>query len=237
MNADQLLQDLMNGAGAMNVIPCTVCRAAGKKLNHFHGSDWGKCIRYVWFDRKGAVPKEAHVGLNAMFLNDGHLHEALVLKSIQMAGHKISHRDTTDGEIEKTTVIAVPDQPPVHFLTIGHTDGVLNDEIVVECKAVKDWAWKNKFKQGLIPPTYFGQCQFYMYAHGKKKAFLIVKHRHTSEILIFDIPRDDTYLKERAVQLAGVEFALKHNLSIAVPFAEPTDECRFCPLWNNCWHT
>jgi len=233
---DQLLHDMKQGALRMNQVPCTECRSkktAGR--DHFHGSDWGKCVRLVWFDTLGAKAKEERTGEDAMRLNDGHLHEALLLKAIQMGGHTITHRDQKDGEIEVTEMVQLPGGSSLEIRTLGHTDGVMDGEVVIECKAVKDWAWKNKFCKGLLPPTYYGQCQFYLHAHKKTRCFLVVKHRHTSEVMIFVIDYDIEHINRRRLQLAGIKVAVQNRLAIKVPFAAPTDECRFCEQYNQCW--
>ena len=236
MNGLSLMEDMKQGALNMNQHPCNLCRK-NKKMpgrGHYHWSDWGKCIRAVWFERT-VGKNETITPEDAMKLADGHLHEALMLKQIMMGGHKITHRDTKDGEIKKVDRVVVPGGMTIIVSTIGHTDGVMDDEIVIECKAVKDWAWKNKFEHGLIPPTYYGQVQFYLHAHNKDRAFLVVKHRHTSEIMIFEIKRNHAYIARRKLELAGVEVAILQRMAIKVPFDAPTDECRFCSFYNMCW--
>lgn len=239
MDSEQLLDDMRNGALSMNQIPCTHCRTKqglpALTRDHFHGSDWGRCVRAVWFERTIGKSQQECTGENAMFLNDGHLHEALLLKCIEMGGHIISDRDTRDGEIMTIDAVVVPGGMTFNVVTVGHTDGVMDEEIVIECKAVKDWAWKNKFILGLIPPTYYGQVQYYLHAHKKERAFLIIKHRHTSEIIIFEIKASAAYITKRKLLLAGIEVAIKQRLAIAVPFPMPTDECRFCDWYNLCW--
>lgn len=223
------------GALNMNQIPCTHCRnGVTLPRDHFHGSDWGTCIRAVWFEMTTGKHEE-RTGEDAMRLNDGHLHEALLLKCVEMGGHKITNRDTKDGEIRTVDEVVVPGGMVFHVVTVGHTDGVMDEETVIECKAVKDWAWKNKFEKGLIPPTYFGQCQYYLHAHKKQRAFLVVKHRHTSEVMIFEIKYDPRYIAQRRLMLAGVTVAIKQRMAIAVPFSAPTEECRFCTFYNLCW--
>jgi CRISPR/Cas system-associated exonuclease Cas4 (RecB family) len=235
ITATQVLEDIKRGALGMNQVPCSICREK-KPLPrlHFHGSDWGKCIRDVQFEMISGH-KPTTEGEDALRLNDGHLHEALVLKSLQMGGHTITHRDTKDGEIIVVDDVVLPMGGSMKILTCGHTDGVMDGDYVVECKAVKDWAWKNKFLKGLIPSVYYGQCQFYMHAHDKDLTFLIVKHRHTSEILVFEIKRSPEYIAQKRIELAAVLTAVQHAKTIRIPKDWPDDECRFCDFHNQCW--
>lgn len=64
--------------------PCSICRAhpelKGKRI-HVHGSDVGACPRKTYFSMvQGNQLKPA--GLKAVFLADGHLHEAQMLEAL-----------------------------------------------------------------------------------------------------------------------------------------------------------
>lgn len=238
LTAASLLHDIKQGALTLNQVPCTICRKNPPlPRTHFHGSDWGRCIRSIYFEcMTGRKPVEN--GEDAMRLNDGHFHEAMLVKSITLSGHTISHRDTIDGEImiaEKVFPDSGQPNLSIAYLTVGHTDGVIDGKAILECKAVKDWAWKNKFMKGLIPKQYYGQVQFYLHAHGMQTGFLAVKNRHTSEVHVFTIERDQEYIEKRRLELAAVFTAITKARVIAIPKKEEDDECRFCDFYNHCW--
>ena len=68
--------------------PCSICREHpeqdGKRM-HFHGSDFGSCVRQVAYKMstfKKDYAQRFH-SVHPMFLKDGHVHEETILKSFE----------------------------------------------------------------------------------------------------------------------------------------------------------
>lgn len=225
---NKLLLDYYRGIKAQERHPCTLCNAGitFSDVPHFHGSDFGKCIRAVQWE-KYTTKREAFDDHTSAFLRDGHVHEAAVVDTLRHAGYEITDRDGNDEfvavvDVDSGSIFCSEgvDDPNVlkervdrawsemggdNLITIvGHTDGVINGEFLFECKAVKDYAFEQKFKQRKLPPKYIGQMQCYMVCKNLAGGVLWVKARHTAEPLPFLIDRDDKFFLNKARELHSV---------------------------------
>jgi len=167
ITANQLQTDIKKGLHALTTTsnPCTICNEAkdlGQRPNlHFHGSDFGKCVRKIQYERS-TIDKPISEDLAAFFL-DGHLHEKTILEALKYAGYKVEQ----GREVELKTTEGI------HI--IGHIDGVISkykEEYILECKAVKNYSFVNYFEQGALPKEYIMQVQCYMHLTGIHKAFV-----------------------------------------------------------------
>jgi len=248
--ATTLLRDIYKGYASLAEHPCSLCKAGltFDKLPHFHGSDFGLCLREVQY-KKIVNPPNDFDNQKTSFLRDGHTHEATIAQALRDSGHKVDHRDDAPdgvpGELDpilrssvqsdefivvfyKERVLlsraggqTVGMEPAVLrwytlrvntieelqevlemsaiplIVMVGHTDGVIDDEILLECKAVKGWAWLNKFCMGKLPAKYVHQMHIYMYVLGLKAGALVVKHRETSEVQVHMVKPDPVYIEQR----------------------------------------
>jgi len=241
----KLQSDIDAGIESMEVHPCSICRQATLDVtrqgrgegsrDHFHGSDWGKCYKMILFDCL-VGKKETMTPQKRSFLRDGHLHEESIVAALRAGGREITG---TVGNESTFNFTAQTPQGPITFTTIIHTDGIIDGTAGLECKSVKEYAWKNKFLKGKIPETYYGQCQAYMLKHRMLTWFLAVKHRHTSEILPpFEIKFDKEYVQRKAMELAAVTLALKSGQLLTRPKSKLNkrdSECLYCNYKDQCW--
>jgi hypothetical protein len=225
LTEDRLLLDYQRGVEADKKHPCSICRKTEhnwQKYPHFHGSDFGRCIRAIQFDK--LVGKEEFSTEDMIKFRDGHTHEADIAAILRAAGRKVDHRhdapppqintdefivqiDTVNGKfktLQKAPARSTSFTKKDSLIIVGHTDGVIDDEYLLECKAVKDWAFKNKFKMRNIPDNYVAQMRTYMFFLDLVAGFLFAKSRHTSEIRVFEIKRDDRQIIKKAQQLRKI---------------------------------
>jgi len=237
--------------GLTNVIehPCSLCRATDfnfRDFPHFHGTDFTKCPRSVQFEKAQAFPEKTDDRKKAMF-QDGHVHEAAIVEVLRKAGAEITHREDSDehiaiydcwteGFLSLTNTSAAKELLSPRQLTktqimvVAHTDGVIDDEYLLECKAVKDWAWENKFRGNRVPKDYLLQMRLYMFMLDLKCGFLAVKHRHTSEIKFIEVERNDMDIKTRAWELRKIVDALETGEQLDCKPVTKTERkyCRAC---------
>jgi len=186
--------------------------------------------------------KEPMTPQKRSFLRDGHLHEASIISALRAAG--ITMTDTAEAAPEEIHFTST-DTPVgrVTFKTIIHTDGVIhldgNKRLLCECKSVKDYAWKAKFCKGIIPETYYGQCQAYVHFKQLDGALLFIKNRHTSEVMVpFFILPDPEFIEQKTMQLAAVTHALTTGSILPKPkdkTGKRDPECLYCLYQGQCW--
>jgi hypothetical protein len=252
LTEDRILLDYWRGLDNMAKHPCSLCRSTNhdfKKYPHFHGSDFGRCVRSIQYDK--LVSKDEFTQDQKALLMDGHVHEAAMVDILRAAGRKIDHRhdapegqvqtdqfmvtmDTVTGEfftlcdeIEAMRILDNGELKDDHIIVVGHTDGVIDDEYLLECKAVKDWAFANKFKMRNIPKNYVAQMRTYMYFLDLIHGFLFAKARHTSQIRAFKIERNDRQILKKAQELLQIVVHL-HDEDWLPCRPESPDEKKFC---------
>jgi hypothetical protein len=221
----RLKLDYYRGVRKLTDHPCSVCREGIKfaEVPHFHGSDFGKCGRSVHYEKIVNGHKE-HSDLTAAQFNDGHMHEAQIVAALRQEGYEITGREDwdTDEFIVALDVISgrvrrIMDSPSnarkwkmedlseTEILIIGHTDGVINSKALLECKAVRDRAFEDKFRKRKLPYNYKQQMRIYMLSLGLETGYLFVKSRHFSEPLVFEVPRDDEEVLKRAREFHAIK--------------------------------
>lgn len=247
MTPTQITSDVYRGIRLINDRhPCSVCNQGTtfEELPHFHGSDFGLCARSVQH-AKMVGGNNTFDDQTRAFLQDGHEAEALIVRALRASGHSVMHRrDTGDGDefrvwinpeareitkVPSDLVRCLPDdaRPEGSLLVIGHTDGVIDRDYLLECKAVKDWAFENKFRAGQLPAKYLGQMKCYMTCLDLKGGYLVVKARPTSEYLTFFVPRDDDYIYKRAALLRDIVGQLQTRQWLDCAPLEKAEQ-RFC---------
>jgi hypothetical protein len=252
LTEDRILLEYWRGLDELAQHPCSLCRATNhdfKKYPHFHGSDFGRCVRSIQFDK--LVAKDPFDQDSKALLRDGHVHEAAIVEILRAAGLKIDHRhDAPEGQVQTDEFIVTMDTLTGNFWTladyqeaikvsdnneidedtiivVGHTDGVINDEYLLECKAVKDWAFANKFKMRNYPPNYVAQMRTYMYFLDLLSGFLFAKSRHTSQIRVGHIKRNDRQIIKKAQELRQIVDHLHSADWLKCKPLSP-DEKKFC---------
>lgn len=250
----------------MSEAPCKLCKEhpelKGKRI-HFHGSDVGACPRQTYF-KMILGSQEKAVGTKAAFLQDGHLHEHMMLQAIAskfdvwMPKNEAElrlHVPILESEEQATTFMqdreVVQLQNGVRkFLIIGHIDGALthaDDEVyctddpqkpyLLECKSVKDYTW-DKVKKGEISDTWYGQMQTYMFMLETDRAYLLVKHRNTSELMLpIRIDFDPVWFNKKLRMLSQIYKMINLGQEIPKPPNRKASDsdCKFCAFNSKCY--
>lgn len=217
-------------------LPCSICRGvyeSGSTIivrDHFHGSDLGACARKVYQLMKTGIRGHSS---NACFLADGHLHEHSMLSNlIAGLGNGWKIKKMENASENRLNILG--------FDLIGHTDALLyNDDTcyLIECKSVKDYNFK-KVKSGEISNEWYGQIQAYLLLLELQTAYLLVKHRETSKMLLpIRIERDNVFIAKRLNVLADIHTRIVFGMR--QPSREhkssKDSECKFCPFKEDCW--
>lgn len=235
LDGKKLVDDIYDASFVDNKIPCSLCQNSSETnkapLIHFHGSSVGHCIKQLKHQaQQMLLMKFWRPNPDKMyFLKDGHLHEQSMLSSLEKAGYALDYKDV---EIQKDYIA---DGETIKM--IGHPDARIKIDgkyYIVECKAVKPYAF-GKFKKGIIPLWYYGQCITYTQLLASEGAILLVKCRSSSEVLQFLIDRNTKFWDIQLEILATVQKAIKEHEEIAKPYQYEENECKFCPLQEECW--
>lgn len=241
------LQDVIKkGILELGEHPCAACRdgVPFNEFPHFHGSDFGKCVRQAQYE-KVVTPEPITDPETLIFLRDGHFHEESIVHCLRAGGVKVDHRNDSPSGVQTDEFVVgiresgeIKHYPNYHecreckhddeIVIIGHTDGVINDRFLLECKSVKDWALKNKFNRGAVPKNYFGQMQCYMNCLGLAGGFLVVKGRHASKIIkpIF-VERNPEWFDEKIQDLRNIITEMQRGIWHPCT-AKSSDEKRYC---------
>jgi hypothetical protein len=237
--------ELGNIIKATNSIPCSECNAIHQSgidnftRNHFHiSSDFGGCMRKTFL----ICTTGKRSGMSGFtFLNDGHIHEAAMLQSVQAGLPEGYNLKIAENGIEGRFNFN-------NYYMIGHVDALLTTPYGIygaECKAIKDVMWKKIIDNSEINDDWYGQCQGYMITWQLDRWYLIVKNRHTSKILIpIRIDRDEEFIVNRLVKLDEVYTRIMsgHEQPQREHISSKDYECQYCPFGNNigdgsCWRT
>lgn len=243
--------------------PCQMCKAhpeqQGKRV-HFHGSDVGACPRKTYFTMTLGKQTQA-VGKQAAFLQDGHLHERMMLEAIGKKFTVVAPKNTAElreaipmlSESEAYDTFLVEKKVlGIYrtFLLIGHYDGLVVDDRIddglepetknvalIECKSVKEYTWK-QVKAGEIKDEWYGQMQAYMWMMGISRCYLLVKNRATSEMLKpIRIDFDAAWMLKKLKLMNLIYKCVNTMKEVPKPaIKKGTDgECKFCPFNNKCY--
>jgi hypothetical protein len=237
--------------------PCQLCKEhpeqKGKRA-HFHGSDIGACPRQTYFNMtEGKLNHET--GVKAAFLQDGHLHEAMMLQALSSKFNIIAPKNSQElreaipmwekekiAEFVADKTSLIPSNGDRTFLLIGHVDGFIvidgeDQPYLLECKAVKDYTW-DKVKKGEISDTWYGQVQVYMFMMGIKRSYLLVKNRGTSEMLMpIRIDFNAEWITKKLRMLVQIYKCVNTNTEVPKPKDKKgTDsDCRWCQFNSKCY--
>src|SRR5882672_58080 len=232
-------------------IPCSICKKFledNPELDnvirtHFHGSDFNICERKLFWNMLRGNKLSFS---DKPFLNDGHLHEEMILNSIELdlpENYKLLIFKNGNEEIRDV----------LGFQLITHMDGVLIDKekdimIGLECKAVKDRNFKQYSEEDIkdINSIWYGQIQSYMFSNKIDLFYLIIKNRDTSKLHIpIRIEKDLDFILDRLNSLKAtkdcVTESIRSGFEINIPDRRYLDkrniECNFCPFKNECWNS
>lgn len=249
MNERKLHTLIYKGATQLGNNPCDVCYDEKKQITytrnirqHFHGSEVGKCKRAIYYDMHNRN-KKIENGLTSMFLFAGHLFEAMIVRCLELSGEEIKSISSNNGadlsvKVEKSIWVSPTNKVQVKI--IGHYDVVINDEILLEIKAVKTNSFKDVFLKGDLKnrQQYYGQVQTYLHAMPHiKYAYLIGIHRESCEIAPpILIKRDAAFMDKKLDDYAKVlHFGINQNQLPTTDHENKNDyECRFCDYKKHC---
>jgi hypothetical protein len=210
-----LREKILDGYEIATCHPCSVCRGGKtfKDWPHFHGTDFGKCVRSVQY---GKLAKHDEFEREKRpHLSDGHFHEAATASALRAAGVQVDHRQdapegvTTDEFIvgfdpKKRSIRTFKDfkmadrkRGNFELIVVGHLDGRINGKYLYEHKAVEKYSFE-RFQKGARNPAYEGQMKCYMTALDLEGGYLVVKWREKSQFCEdIWVDRDDDFVWDR----------------------------------------
>jgi len=196
--------------------------------NFFRGSEVGHCSRQIYLKRLGTPVGE--IGANkSYFLDDGHLHQAVLSGELKKAGIRVTGEEA---EAKKEFV-----WKGVSFLVTMHKDGTVlvdGEEELLEVKSVKESTFQDRLKTDDVS-MYYDQIQMYLFGYGYKRCKLIIVDRNNSLRLEYTILRDKERIRYIMDKLAKIEVALKKKVPATCDYARNSKECGWCPYFELCW--
>ena len=196
--------------------------------NFFRGSEVGHCSNQINFRRRGTEVKERGVS-NSRFLEDGHLHQAVLSGELKKAGIKVfgEEAESTEKIIHKGTTIKIK----------AHKDGTVvvdKEKMLLEVKSVKEEKFQEVLKTDDVS-SYYDQIQVYMFLYDFENCRLVVVDRNNSLRLEYGIARDKERIKFLILKLVKVENDLKENKTSSRDHSRNSKECGWCPYYEKCW--
>lgn len=196
-----------------------------KPRNYFRGSEVGHCSNQINFRRRGTeIPEMALV--KSRFLDDGHLHQAVLSKEMKEAGIDVFGEEE---EIKKKIG---------NFTIIAHKDGSVKTAkgkaTLLEVKSVKEERFQEILKTGDVS-SYYAQIQMYMYLWNYSKCRLIVVDRNNSARQEFIIGFDEEFLNGLVEKLTQIENDIKKGVPSSRDYPRTSKECGWCPYYEECW--
>lgn len=239
LDSKQLVKDIYAGVSVKyRPLPCSICEAARVNktapMLHFHGSQIGHCAKQIQHSALSMLQGIAEGGFTDSKLftfNDGHVHEATILDSLENCGHVI-----TDRNVEHQKWYYDKDTKE-DILVVGHPDGVLNqygNKYILECKAVKEYAY-NKYAKGVMTLWYYGQVQIYADMLDAVGGVLLVKNRNTSLVNPYVLDRNKQFISVQIKILGQIQAAIRAKVILEKPYENKEGECFWCPLKGSCW--
>lgn len=240
--------------GALNSPnPCSLCRMVTDDIprGHFHARDVHSCTRRVQLSMR--YPKLAKSGSDPSFLQDGHMHESILLTNIANGVNRIRNIEEHLGKAtvwpasSKEEIIAkipyVTNDEVREIRIVAHFDGIILFErnsmeqtvYLLECKAVKPPKFE-KIRKGEMDKEWYGQIQTYLKMLNIETAYLIVKNRENSAVLVIRIDYNSNYLNVRRDKLIEIQQATVAGQLVGREHTSKLDdECKVCPFAQQCW--
>lgn len=196
--------------------------------DYFRGSEVGHCSNQINFRRRGTPVSDRGVN-KTRFLEDGHLHQAVLSAELRKAGIKL-----TGEEEESLETIRVGKTD----ITIkAHKDGTVKidgEEYLLEVKSVKEAKFQELMKTNDVS-AYYDQIQIYLYLYQYPVCKLIVVDRNSSLRLEYTIKYDDARVKFLLKKLAQIEKDLAADTVSSRDYPRTSKECGWCPYFEGCW--
>lgn len=211
-----------------NEIEAGVEKVAPRKF--FRGSEVGHCSNQINFKRRGTPVGEAGVS-KSRFLEDGHLHQAVLSVELKKAGIKLI------GEEEESQEKVI--FKGGFFRIKAHKDGTViidGEKQLLEVKSVKEEKFKELMKTDDVS-AYYDQIQIYMYLYEYTKCKLVVVDRNNSLRLEYEVLKDSERIKFLLNKLAKVERDLTNDITSSRDYPRTSKECGWCPYFEACWGT
>lgn len=199
-----------------------------KPRDFFRGSEVGHCSNQINFRRRGTPTGEIGVS-KARFLEDGHLHQAVLSGELRAAGIKVT------GEEEES--LEEINYKGITFTIRAHKDGTVRvgkEEQLLEVKSVKE----NRFQEILKThdvSSYYDQIQMYMYLYQYKRCKLLIVDRNNSLRLEYTVSEDQERMKFLIRKLTQIEKDLRENKQSSRDYPRNSKECGWCPYFEKCW--
>ena len=176
-----------------------------------HISDLYSCLRATWYRRNGKTCAPFTPEKLAQFAI-GLGYEADVMKTLREAGHDVK----TDFEVE-------------YLGLTGHPDGLVDGELVIECKTTAARKPKDE-----VSPHHAIQAAAYALAIGAPRAIVLVEHAGTHVEATYEI-NPEAY--RAIIGRRAAEVHARTGPGMAIPEADPGDlapwGCSYCS-WTQC---
>jgi len=193
-------------------------------------SSCGKCPRQLAYSFHDYEPLGKTIDSRSritFFVGD-----TLEIMTTQLA--QISGCDLTDTGFEQKTVSVIVEGKEV----FGHPDGILDKNILFECKSMSSFAFKD-FEKGEIDDDYLAQVNIYMHALGLKKCVIVAVCKDSGVLGEQVINYDENIAKLALENMALVLKSTKENLPKGrYTFDEKTGfypfNCLYCGFWGHC---
>ncbi len=196
--------------------------------NFFRGSEVGHCSRQIYLKRLGTPVGE--IGANkSYFLDDGHLHQAVLSSEMKKAGIKVTGEEA---ESKKEIV-----WKGVSFTVTMHKDGTVrvgDEDELLEVKSVKEAKFQELLKTNDVS-AYYDQIQMYLFGYSFRRCKLLIVDRNNSLRLEYTVLRDKERITQLLDKLALIEACLQNSKRPKCDYARNSKECGWCPYFGMCW--
>lgn len=191
----------------------------------FFGSEFNYCIRRIYYRITGEKSTNYR---DTAFLNDGFVHEAVILKSLDLGSIPLIREFNLEYNYGRIPLQGTPDG----ITTIN------GERVIIECKALQQKRFKELKDNPTITEDWYGQVQAYMMIADAQITVFIIKARETAEIIVGTIERDDRYIAEQNEKHQALAERYLPNREVpARPVENKSDPlCKWCPYKELCWN-
>lgn len=196
-------------------------------------SSLGRCARQQAYSYLGTAPDEEYRSdTKTMSLEDGHLHEGEIIARIcALPNMKLVAENKPCKRKLKT-------KSGLEMIWAGTPDLELKDNgepVIVEIKALQDYAFSELKKSGEPSAEYVTQLRGYMIIKKAKRGILVVKSRNTSEILSFDYEWDSAEMKALMRRQAKIQSLVNKGKLPNREYSLGDRACFYCAYSKQCW--
>lgn len=199
---------------------------------YWRASSMGMCGRQQAYDFLGfRIMDERDGSDRAWSLEDGHLHEGDIIDRF---------KDMKDITLVSSNEVVKRTFKTKNGITVniaGTPDAIIKDKgvlLVVEIKALQDYAFQEVKRKNEAPEKYVTQLKTYLLLHKIERGVLLIKNRNNSDVLSFEY----TLSAEDKAKLLKRQVLLQRYVdSEKMPprdYQLGSQECFYCPHNKRC---